>query len=70
MDVFLPFMMGSFFQIDANQLIRIAVFVVILLVVWAVMRMILRFTLRLFTFGCGAILVFGLVLILMRLFTQ
>ncbi len=70
MNAFLPLAMGQLLQIDVDQIVRIAVFVVILLVVWAIMRVILRFTIRLFTFGCGAILILGVVLIFMRLFSQ
>jgi hypothetical protein len=57
-------------ELTRDQIIRIAVFVVVLLILWVVMRMILRLTLRLFAFGCGAIVVLGLVLVLMRVFSQ
>ncbi len=57
-------------ELNVDQIVRIAVFVAILLVVWVVMRAILRFTLRFFAFGCGAILVLGVVLVLMRILSQ
>lgn len=61
---------GLLLELNQDQIVRIAVFVVILIVVWFVLKTVLRVTLRLFAFGCGAILVLGLVLVLLRLFTQ
>ncbi len=66
----LPLFTGQPFQVTTDQIVRIAIFIVILLVVWAVMRAVMRITFRLFTFGCAAIVVLGLVLLLMRLFQR
>ncbi len=70
MDALLPFFAGQPFQINTDQIVRIAVFIAILLVVWALIRFVLRITFRIFTFGCAAIVILGLVLVLMRLFQQ
>ena len=70
MYVLLPFIAGLPLQVSTDQILRIAVFIVILIVVWVVMRIILRITFRLFTFGCAAIVILGLVLVLMRFFQR
>jgi hypothetical protein len=70
MNLTIPFLLLQIPRVDADLLVRVAIFVAILLVVWVGMRILWRFTMRLFTFGCGAILVFGLILILIRVFSQ
>ena len=58
--------MDSLFEIFPEQLRQIAIYVVILMVAWFVLRMFLRMTMRLFAFGCGAIIILGLILIFMQ----
>ena len=58
----------TLFALNVDQIVRIGVFIVILIVVWLVLKTLLRITLRLFTFGCGAILILGLILVLIRYF--
>jgi hypothetical protein len=65
-----PLFANRLIDLPTDQVVRIAVFVVVLFVIWVVMKAILRLTLRFFAFGCGAILVLGVVLVLMRIFTQ
>ena len=67
---FLPLFSRQLIELTTDTVIRIAVFVVILLLVWVVLKAILRITLRFFAFGCGAILVLGIILVLMRIFSQ
>ncbi len=55
--------MDSLLALPSDQLTRIVVFVVALLVIWVVLRTIMRVTMRIFTLGCGAILVLGLILV-------
>lgn len=52
--------------LSSTQLVQIAIFILILAVVWVVLRTILRMTMRFFTFGCGSILVLGLILIVLQ----
>ncbi len=49
--------------LPSDQTTRIVIFVVALLVIWVVLRTIMRVTMRIFTLGCGAILVLGLILV-------
>ena len=56
-----------FLQITTDQIINIVIFVVVLVVVWTILKAILRFTMKMFAFGCGALVVFGIVLFLMRI---
>ncbi len=58
--------MNSLLSINSNQLSNIAIYVVILVVIWLVLRLVLRIAHRIFVFGCGAILVLGLILVLMK----
>jgi hypothetical protein len=53
-------------SIPPNQLTNIVLYMVILVVVWLALRFVLRIAHRIFVFGCGAILVLGLLLILMK----
>jgi hypothetical protein len=70
MQVLFPFLSSPLLPISTENIVRIAVYVVILLVVWMVIRTIMRVTFRLFAFGCGAILVLGFILIAMRYFQR
>lgn len=59
--------MESLLAIDANQIVQIALFIVGLIIVWSILSAIMRMAFRLFTFGCGAILVLGAILLVLRL---
>lgn len=52
--------------LPSSQIIQIAVYVGILLVIWIVLRTILRLAMRVFTLGCGAILILGFILLALR----
>jgi len=52
----------------SDQLVRIAIFVVILALVWIILRTVLRLAMRVFSFGCTAIVILGLVLLAIRYF--
>ncbi len=52
--------------IPSDQWIKIAEYVLILGLIWIAMRFVLRMAVRVFTFGCGAIMVLGLILIALR----
>jgi hypothetical protein len=54
--------------ISLDQIIQIGFYVVVLLLVWGVMRFILRITRQVFQFGCLAILLLGVGLILLQMF--
>ncbi len=58
--------MNSLLAINSSQLSNIAIYVVILVVIWFVLRLVLRIAHRIFVFGCGAILVLGLILVLIK----
>ncbi len=66
----LPLFSSHLIELTTDQVVRIAVFVAILLIVWVALKALLRITLRFFAFGCGAILVLGIVLVLMRIFSR
>jgi hypothetical protein len=52
--------------VTPNQLTNIAFYVIILVIVWLVLRLVLRIAHKIFVFGCGAILVLGLILVLIK----
>ncbi len=58
--------MESLLALNTNQIIQIALFILGLIIVWSILSAILRMALRLFSFGCGAILVLGVILLVMR----
>jgi hypothetical protein len=58
--------MDSLAAITSDQLSKIALYAIVLVVIWIALRIILRIAHRIFVFGCGAILVLVLLLILMR----
>lgn len=58
--------MNSLSAINTNQLTNIAIYVVILVIIWLALRFVLRIAHRIFVFGCGAILMLGLILVLMK----
>ncbi len=51
---------------DSSQLVQIGVIVLILVVAWIVLRTVLRLTIRIFSLGCGAILVLAVILYILR----
>lgn len=51
-----------------EQLIWILIFIVALLLVWVVMRFLLRLATRIFMLGCLAIVIIGLVLLALLYF--
>jgi hypothetical protein len=57
-------------NISSEQIVRIGTYVVVLLLIWGAMRFVLRITKRVFQFGCLAILMLGLALFLLQLFTN
>lgn len=52
--------------ITPGQLTNIVIYAVVIAFIWFALRFILRIAHRVFVFGCGAILVFALILILFR----
>jgi hypothetical protein len=58
--------MYSLLAVTLDQVQQIAIYIVILLVAWFFLRLIVRMTMRLFAFGCGAIIFFGLLLVFMQ----
>jgi hypothetical protein len=53
--------------VDTDLLIRIGVFTLILIGAWVILKTFLRLASRLFFFGCGAILVLGVLLFILSL---
>jgi hypothetical protein len=58
--------MYSILAVTSEQLQQIAIYVVILLVAWFVLRFLPRIPTRLFMFGCGAIIFLGLALVFLQ----
>jgi hypothetical protein len=56
-------------EITAEQLSQIVFFILGLLAVWLVLRLVLKITRRVFQFGCLAIVLFGIFLILIQTFS-
>lgn len=61
MEPILPFL-----QIPSDEILRIVLLVAVLLVVWAILRFVLRLAMRAFSIGCLLILLLGGGLILLR----
>jgi hypothetical protein len=51
---------------DNNSLIQIIVIIVGLVVLWVILRFVLRLTAKIFACGCSAILVLGILLFILR----
>ncbi len=51
---------------SGNTFIQIGIFVLILIIAWIVLRTVLRLTIRIFTMGCGAILILAAALLVLR----
>ncbi|RPI25807.1 MAG: hypothetical protein EHM70_19670 [Chloroflexota bacterium] len=60
--------MYSLLAVTTDQIIQIAVVILILVIAWAVLKTVLRLTLKIFSLGCGAILVLGMILVVLRMF--
>lgn len=58
--------MDSLLAFIPEQIRQIAIYIVILMVAWFFLRLFLRMTIRLFTFGCAAIFILGLFLVFMQ----
>lgn len=58
------------FNVTADQLIPIGIFTLVLLAAWVAMRFIFKIEKKLFLYGLGAVVVFGVVLVMMRILTQ
>ncbi len=52
--------------VPSSQVVQIAIYIVILLVAWIVLRTVLRLAMRVFTLGCGAILILGFILLALK----
>ncbi len=52
--------------VPSSQVVQIAIYIVIILVAWIVLRTILRLAMRVFTLGCGAILILGFILLALK----
>jgi hypothetical protein len=59
-------MSNPFSIISMDQIIQIAIYVLILAVVWVIFKAIFKTTMRIFTFGCGAIVVLAVILLVIR----
>jgi hypothetical protein len=55
---------------DLNQILQIVWLIVILSIVWIVLRFVLKLAAKVFSCGCGAILLIGLLVFLFRYFTN
>ena len=66
----LVMMISSLFQSGANgnSWIQIAIIIIVLLLVWGVLRFILRLAFKVFATGCFFILVLGFILWAIRFF--
>jgi hypothetical protein len=56
----------QFLQIPNDEILRIVLLIAVLLVLWAILRFVLRMAMRAFSIGCLIILLLGAGLILMR----
>ncbi len=54
---------------DADQLIQIGLIILALIVVWVIVRAVLRLTMRVFACGCSLILAVAVILVLLRVFS-
>ncbi len=61
MEPLLPFL-----QIPTDEILRIVLLIAALLVLWAILRFVLRLAMRAFSIGCLLILLLGAGLILLR----
>jgi len=52
---------------DTNTLFRVLIFMCILVGAWIILKAIFRIAGRVFFFGCGAILVLGVILIILNM---
>ena len=59
MDTILPALPG-------NQVVQIVLFVAALIVIWIVLRFVLRLATRIFSIGCGLLLALGVLLLILK----
>jgi hypothetical protein len=52
----------------SDSLVQIAVFVIILGIIWIALRFFLRLARRIFSLGCGIIVLIGVLLLILRYF--
>ncbi len=52
----------------SDQMVQISIALVVLGAAWLVLRTVLRLTIRIFTIGCSLIVLFGLMVVVYRLF--
>jgi hypothetical protein len=65
----LPYLAPTLQELSSTDpLVRIAVIVILLIVAWSLLRFVLGLAKRVFTLGCGLILLLGLALFLWRFF--
>jgi hypothetical protein len=55
----------SWLAFDTDQLVRVLVLILVLAVVWGIFKFVFKLAMRMFVFGCGAILVLGVLLALL-----
>ncbi len=55
---------------SGNNLIQVGIIILIVVILWVILRTVLRLTFRIFSFGCGAIIILGLVLFGIRYFAH
>lgn len=55
---------------DTDQIMQIIYLIAILAVAWIVLRVVLKMAARVFACGCGAILAIGVLIYLVRYFTN
>lgn len=53
---------------DINQLTDVVLIILGLLLLWAILRIFLRLTAKIFSCGCAIILILGILVVLVRLF--
>jgi len=58
--------MYAMHAVTIQDLVNVAFFVVVLLLVWGIFKVLFRIAWKLFLFGLGAILVLGVILAIMR----
>ena len=61
--------MGNFLLLAlqaSDQLVQIAVFIIILVIIWFALRFVLNLARRIFMLGCGIIVLLGVMLLILR----
>ena len=55
---------------DLNQILQIVWLIIILAIVWTILRFVFKLAAKVFSCGCGVIVVIGLLVFLFRIFTN